>query len=94
MAGELKMFFTSKKVTHQTSVPHTPQQHGHAERFNQTLLEKTEAICHNACLPNSFWKGAVETALHIYNCQLMHHHDWKTLIESFNGDKPNVSYVF
>ena len=34
MAGELQLFFRSRGVTHQTSVPHTPQQNGRAERFN------------------------------------------------------------
>ena len=92
MAGELKMFFTSKGVTHQTSIPHIPQQNSCAERFNRTLLEKAEAICHNACLLKSFWQDAVETALYIYNRQPMCCHDWKTSIESFNGDKPDVSY--
>jgi transposase InsO family protein len=51
MAGELQMFFKSKGITHQTSVPHTPQQNGRAERFNRTLLEKAEAIRQHACLP-------------------------------------------
>ena len=75
MAGELQQFFMSKGVTHQTSIPHTPQQNGRAERFNRTLLEKAEAIHHNACLPKSFWQDAVKTALHIYNQQPMHHHE-------------------
>ena len=51
MAGELQSFFRSRDVTHQTSVPHTPQQNGRAERFNRTLLEKAEAIRLHACLP-------------------------------------------
>ena len=51
MAGKLQMFFRSKGVTHQTSVPYTPQQNSRAERFNRTLLEKAEAICLHACLP-------------------------------------------
>ena len=51
IAGELQLFFYSRGVTHQTSVPHTPQQNSHAERFNQTLLEKAEAIHLHACLP-------------------------------------------
>ena len=92
MAGELQSFFHSRGVTHQTSVPHTPQQNGRAKRFNRTLLEKAEAIRQHAYLPRSFWQDAVETALHIYNRQPMHRHDWKTPIESFNGDKPDVSY--
>ena len=51
MAGELQSFFRSRGVTHQTSVSHTPQQNGCAERFNRTLLEKAEAIRLHACLP-------------------------------------------
>ena len=89
MAGELKTFFMSKGVTHQTSVPYTPQQNGYAKRFNQTLLEKAEAIHHNACLLKYFWQDAVETALHIYNEQLMRRYD---SIELFKGDKPEVFY--
>ena len=40
LGKELQTFFSSRGITHQTSVPHAPQQNGHAERFNQTLLEK------------------------------------------------------
>ena len=67
LGRELQMFFSSRGITHQTSVPHTPQQNGHTERLNRTLLEKAEAIQQYACLPRSFWQDAVETALHIYN---------------------------
>ena len=35
MAGELQSFFRSRGVTHQTSVPHTPQQNGRAERLDR-----------------------------------------------------------
>ena len=83
MAGELQLSFHSRGVTHQT--PHTLQQNGRAERFNRTLLEKAEVICLHACLPQSFWQDARETALHIYNRQPMCCHDWKTPIESFVG---------
>ena len=44
LGKELHTFFLSTGIAHQTSVPHTSQQNGHAERFNQTLLEKAEAI--------------------------------------------------
>ena len=92
LGKELQTFFSSRGITHQTSVPHTPQQNGQAERFNRTLLEKAEAIRQHACLPRSFWQDAVETALHIYNRQPMRCHQWRTPIEVFNGDKPDVSY--
>ena len=92
LGKELQTFFSSRGITHQTSVPHTSQQNGRAKRFNQTLLEKAEAIQQHACLPRSFWQDVVETALHIYNQQPMCRHLWKTPIEIFNGDKPDVSY--
>ena len=44
LGKELQTFFLSRGITHQTSVPHTPQQNGHAKRFNQILLEKAEAL--------------------------------------------------
>ena len=56
------------------------------------MLEKAEAIRLHACLQQSFWQDACETALNIYNRQPMYHHDWKTPIEAFNRDKPDVSY--
>ena len=65
----LKTFLSSRGIEHQTSVPRTPQQNGRAERFNRTILEKSEAMRQHACLPPSFWQDAVETALHIYSEQ-------------------------
>ena len=45
MSHEFQTFLSSRGVTHQTSVPHMPQQNGRAERFNRTILEKAEAMC-------------------------------------------------
>ena len=88
----LKTFLSSKGIEHQTSVPQTPQQNGRAERFNRTILEKSEAMRQHACLPPFFWQDAVETTLHIYNRQPMCRLDWSTPISKWNGDVPDVSY--
>jgi transposase InsO family protein len=40
----LRTFLSSRGIEHQTSVPRTPQQNGQAERFNRTILEKSEAM--------------------------------------------------
>jgi hypothetical protein len=88
----LRTFLSSRGIEHQTSVPRTPQQNGRAERFNRTILEKSEAMCQHACLPPSFWQDAVETSLHIYNRQPMRRLDWSTPIFKWNGEKPDVSY--
>jgi hypothetical protein len=88
----LHTFLSSRGIEHQTSVPRTPQQNGRAERFNRTILEKSEAMRQHACLPPSFWQDAVETSLHIYNRQPMRRLDWSTPIFKRNGEKPDVSY--
>ena len=36
------------------SISHTPQQNGHAERFNHTIIDKALAMQHEACLPDSW----------------------------------------
>ena len=86
------MFLSSRGIEHQTSVPRTPQQNGRAEHFNCTILEKAEAMRQTACLPPSFWQDAVETALHIYNCQPMCRLDWLPPISKWNDKTPDVSY--
>ena len=84
----------SRGTTHQTSVPHMPQQNDRAERFNRIILEKTEVMHHHACLPKAFWQDTIETSVHLYNRQPMCCHDWKTPIELFkeDGKKPDASY--
>ena len=52
MAGELKMFFMSKGVTHQTFVPHTPQQNVMQRGSTKLCLKKqkpyaTMLVCRN-----------------------------------------------
>ena len=49
------------------SVPHQPQQNGHAKHFNQTIMDKAQALHLDACLPQSWWEFAVLHALHLYN---------------------------
>ena len=35
------------------SAPHTPQQNSHAEQFMHTVMDKSEAMRHEACIPES-----------------------------------------
>lgn len=73
-------------------MPHSPQQNGRAERWQQTIVEKAEAMRHHAGLSTGFWKLAVETAVHIYNHQPFRRAHWRTPIELWNGTVPDVSY--
>ena len=81
LANMFCTFLQSKGVEHQLSVVDHHQQNGHAERFNCTLLEKEETMCHTACLPKHLWNFALDTAVHVYNRTPMRHLTWKTPIE-------------
>ena len=58
-------------IVHQKMVAHSPQQNGQAERWNRTIMEKATAMLHHAGLSHGFWQLAVDTTVHIYNCQPM-----------------------
>ena len=85
-------FLSEKGIERQLSVARTPQQNGRAERWQQTIQNKAEAMRHHAGLSNGFWKLAVETAVHIYNRQPLRRHNWKAPITVWDGTIPDVSY--
>ena len=93
MATFFRSFLTDKGVEHQLSVADHPQQNGHAERFNRTLLEKEETMRHAACLPKNLWNFALDTAVHVYNRTPMRRLQWKTPIELVFKKKPDISYL-
>ena len=70
-----------------------PQQNGHTECFNQTLFEKAEAMCHQACLPKSWWEFCVEYSIHVYNRTPIICLKHKTPYEAINRSKPDVSHL-
>jgi transposase InsO family protein len=49
------------------SAPRTPQQNGHAERFNRSIIEKAQAMRFSACLPQSWWEFVALHTIHLYN---------------------------
>ena len=54
-------------ITQQFTVPHNPQQNGHAERFNGTLISSAKAFLNDARLSHQFWECAVDTANYVHN---------------------------
>ena len=50
-----------------TSISHLHQQNGCMEHLNRTLIEKAQALCFTACLPQNWWEFCVEYAVHVYN---------------------------
>jgi transposase InsO family protein len=75
------------------SAPHTPQQNGQAECFMRTLMDKAEAMRHEACLPQSWWEFAVQHATHVYNRTPLRHLEWRTPYQLLNGEVPDISHL-
>jgi len=75
------------------SAPHTPQQNGHAEQFIRTLMDKAQAMCLHACLPDSYWEFAVQHAVHVYNRTPKQGLNWRTPHELIHKAPPTVSYL-
>ena len=75
------------------STPHTPQQNGHTERFMCTMMDKAEAMCHEACIPSSYWKSATQHAIHIYNQTPIKQLNWHTPYELLLSEIPDISHL-
>jgi hypothetical protein len=54
-------------VIHETTIPHTPEQNGVAERFNRTIQESTLILRHQANFPKSMWAETMSHAVYVYN---------------------------
>ncbi|GJP77788.1 hypothetical protein CLOP_g8133 [Closterium sp. NIES-67] len=67
LGKELQTFLEEKGITHQLSVPYTPQQNGAAERLNRTLTDLARAILAHAELDNTWWGAAVQYANWVKN---------------------------
>ena len=66
---------------------------GHAERFNQMIDTKAEALHFQACLPASYWEFCVLHGLFLYNRTPARRLDWVTPIEKADKEKPDLSKI-
>lgn len=92
MSAEFQAYCKEHGIEHHKTAPHSPQQNGRAERFNQTVVEKAMSMLHQAGLSYGFWQFAVEAAVHIYNRQPIRRHQWKCPITVWSDTVPDVSY--
>ena len=64
---ELEKYFWKKGITRELTTPHTPQQNGVAEHFNQTTHEHALAMLQDAKMKALFWPEAHEYASYTRN---------------------------
>ncbi|CAI7844177.1 unnamed protein product [Closterium sp. NIES-54] len=60
-------YLSSHGISYQTSLPHTPQQNGVAERVNRTLMDRVRAMTTGARLSSKFWPYSLEYAAWLHN---------------------------
>lgn len=67
---EMQDFLQKCGIVNQTTIPHTPEQNGMAERMNRTIVERAKCLLFDAGLPKKFWAEAVNTATYLINRSL------------------------
>ena len=75
------------------SAPQTLMQNGHAECLMRTLMDKAEAMQHQACIPQSWWEFVFAHATHIYNHTPVAHLQWCTPHEAPKGELPAIDHL-
>ena len=74
MGKKFKEFLCEKKIKHEETIAHTPEQNGFSERLNRTLMEKARPMVAHAGLKKEYWAEAVKTACYLKNrspCQTL-----------------------
>jgi len=58
-----------------------------------TCMDKAQAMCLDACLPESWWEFTVLHAVHVYNQTPMHCLKWCTLYQALHDTVPDISHL-
>ncbi len=88
----VRNWMKQKGIRHETTVPHSPQQNGVAERTNRILCESAVSMMEHAGVDRSFWAEAVSTACYLSN-RLPTTMTKVTPYERWYRRKPNVEHL-
>jgi hypothetical protein len=90
---KLDKFLLDRGTKHTTTVKHTPQHNGKAERMNRTMLEWANAMLAHAGSSKKFWGHAVQTAMYVRNRTVLRKKTRDTPWMLWNGgaEKPSVA---
>ncbi|GJZ86182.1 retrovirus-related pol polyprotein from transposon TNT 1-94 [Tanacetum coccineum] len=86
-------YYESFGITHEKTVPRTPQQNGIVERMNRTLVEAARTMLIFSKAPLFLWAEAVATACYTQNRSLIHTLHNKTPYELVHDKKPGLSFL-
>ncbi|GKE34382.1 retrovirus-related pol polyprotein from transposon TNT 1-94 [Tanacetum coccineum] len=86
-------FYESVGITHEKTVPRTPQQNGIVKRRNCTLVEVARTMLIFSKAPLFLWAEAVATACYTQNRSLIHTLHNKTPYELVHDKKPDLFFL-
>lgn len=90
---QLTQFYESIGISHQKSIPRTPQQNGAVERRNHTLVEAARTMLIFSKTPMFLWAEAIATACFTQNRSLIHPLHNKTPYELVHPKRPDLSFL-
>ncbi|GJZ64584.1 retrovirus-related pol polyprotein from transposon TNT 1-94 [Tanacetum coccineum] len=86
-------YYEGVGITHEKTVPRTPQQNGVVERRNRTLVEAARTMLIFSKAPLFLWAEAVATACYTQNRSLIHTLHDKTPYELVHDKKPDLLFL-
>jgi hypothetical protein len=92
-SNAFKTYLRTLGIRAETTIPHTPQQNGKAERGNRTTEEKITCLLQDAngideSERGRYWAEALNTATYLINRLPTSTNDDKTPYEAYHGSKP------
>nr|GEX49076.1 retrovirus-related Pol polyprotein from transposon TNT 1-94 [Tanacetum cinerariifolium] len=90
----LMAYYESIGITHEKTVPRTPQKNGVVERRNCTLVEAAQTMMIFSKALMFLWAEAVATACYTQNRSLIHTLHNKTPYELVHDKKPDLSFLY
>lgn len=90
---QLTQFYEGIGISHQKSIPRTPQQNGVVKRRNHTLVEAARTMLIFSKAPMFLWAEAIATACYTQNRSLIHPLHCKTPYELVHVRKPDLSFL-
>jgi hypothetical protein len=90
---QLTQFYEGVGISHQKSIPRTPQQNGVVERRNRTLVEAARTMLIFSKAPMFLRAESIATACYTQNRSLIHPLHCKTPYELVRGRKPDLSFL-
>ena len=89
----LEEYCAAHGIIMESTVPHTPEQNGVAERANRKILDKGRTIMRDVSAPDFLWADAFATTVYAINRTISNHNRLMMPFEAFFGKKPDISHM-